>query len=196
METPWQMTCWRKICSFKRRSWENDCSEAAIFKPWVLWELKHQNTSSPFFFTFVCSVSTDRWRPPLRFMRLESNRLRRVSDGVWKTLRNIKDSDSQRAEYGSLGKVRKVNVYICFFGGKLCGSNRLGIKRNYSAYSARRFWLRSNFEGLLSMWGQFLSAEGKTDDGTVLRWGRIERSSPLVLSLTSWELFLEEERGV
>lgn len=118
METPWQMTCWRKICSFKRRSWENDCSEAAIFKLWVLWELKHQNTSSPFFFRFVCSVSTDRWRPPLRFMRLESNRLRRVSDGVWKTLRNIKDSDSQRAEYGSLSKVRKVNVYICFFGGK------------------------------------------------------------------------------
>lgn len=118
METPWQMTCWRKICSFKRRSWENDCSEAAIFKLWVLWELKHQNTSSPFFFKFVCSVSTDRWRPPLRFMRLESNRLRRVSDGVWKTLRNIKDSDSQRAEYGSLSKVRKVNVYIYVFSGE------------------------------------------------------------------------------
>ena len=101
----------------QERNSENDCREAAIFKnSWVFWE--HQNTSSPsfiYFFKFVCSVSKDRWRPRLCFMKLVSNRLRKASDGVWKTLRNIKDSDSPRAEYGSLRKVREVNVYVFFF---------------------------------------------------------------------------------
>ena len=179
----------------QERNPENDCREAAIFKnSWVFWE--HQNTSSPsfiYFFKFVCSVSKDRWHPRLCFMKLVSNRLRKASDGVWKTLRNIKDSDSPRAEYGSLRKVREVNVYVFFFFWEnFEAATGFGMKKNYSAYSARRFgWDQS----LLSMWGQFLSAEATTDDDTVLRWGRIERS-PLVLSLTSWEVFLEEEGGV
>lgn len=166
----------------QERNSENDCREAAIFKnSWVFWE--HQNTSSPsfiYFFKFVCSVSKDRWRPRLCFMKLVSNRLRKASDGVWKTLRNIKDSDSPRAEYGSLRKVREVNVYVFFFFlGKLWGGNRIRHEKELFSLQCEAFWMRSVFVvnvRTVSVCG----GDDRRRYGSAVRTYREESSRPLV----------------